>query len=120
MGPDGDACDDAACDSLSATLGCEPPDGRRFATGAAARMAVCEPVEGWHHPGRRHSALGHGSPVAFERRARNQLESATGWTCPVLPPVTWERHSPSGRPAMADGHGDEVKRDAVRSHSPAG
>src|SRR5580765_2077261 len=68
MGSVGDAYDNALCESFFATLECELLDRRRFPTQAEARMAVCDFIEGFYNPRRRHSALGYLSPVAFERR----------------------------------------------------
>ena len=44
-------------------------------TGAEARMAVFEFIEGWYNPGRRHSALAYRSPVNFEIQAQNRLSN---------------------------------------------
>jgi hypothetical protein len=49
------------------TLECELLDRRRFKTHAEARMAVFEFIEGFYNPRRRHSSLGHLSPITFER-----------------------------------------------------
>ena len=54
----GDAYDNAICESFCATLERELHDRRKFRTKAEARMAIFEFIEGWHYPGRRHSALG--------------------------------------------------------------
>ncbi|MCP4315600.1 MAG: transposase [Hyphomicrobiales bacterium] len=40
-------------------------------------MAVFEFIEGWYNPARRHSALGYKSPIAYERRQAERLESAS-------------------------------------------
>jgi putative transposase len=78
MGSVGDAYDNAMCESFFATLECELLERRKFATKAAARMAIFEFIEGWYNPSRRHSALGYKSPITFERSAQNQLRAATG------------------------------------------
>jgi putative transposase len=65
----GDAYDNAFCESFFATLECELLDRQRFATQAAARLAVFDYIEGWYNPRRRHSALDYLSPLAYERRA---------------------------------------------------
>lgn len=44
-------------EGVLATLGCEPPDRRRFASQAEARMAVLGFVESLHDPLRLHSTL---------------------------------------------------------------
>jgi putative transposase len=69
MGSIGDAYDNALCESFFATLECELLDRQRFATPAAARLAVFDYIEAWYNPHRRHSALDYLSPMAYERRA---------------------------------------------------
>ena len=69
MGSVGDAYDNAMCESFFATLECELLDRRKFQTKAEARMAIFQFIEGWYNPGRRHSALGYKSPIAFEQTA---------------------------------------------------
>ncbi len=68
MGSVGDAYDNALCESFFATLECELLDRRRFPTQAEAKMAIFDFIEGFYNPHRRHSALGHESPVNYERR----------------------------------------------------
>ncbi len=34
-------------------------------------MAIFDYIEGWYNPHRRHSALGHESPVTYERRRQS-------------------------------------------------
>ncbi len=77
MGSIGDAYDNAMCESFFATLECELLDRRKFQTKAEARMAIFEFIEGWYNPGRRHSALGYQSPISYERKAHEQLESVS-------------------------------------------
>ena len=77
MGSVGDAYDNAMCESFFATLECELLDRRKFQTKAEARMAIFEFIEGWYNPARRHSALGYQSPIAYERRQAERLESAS-------------------------------------------
>ncbi|MEM6962455.1 MAG: IS3 family transposase [Myxococcota bacterium] len=77
MGLVGDAHDNAMCESFFATLECELLDRRKFRTKAEARMAIFEFIEGWYNPGRRHSALGYLSPIDYERRALETLESSS-------------------------------------------
>jgi putative transposase len=55
-------------ESFFATLERELLDRRRFRAQAEAKLAVFEWIEGWYNPHRRHSSLGHISPVNFERR----------------------------------------------------
>ncbi len=42
-----------------------------------ARMAIFQFIEGWYDPARRHSALEYTSPINYERRARQRLESVS-------------------------------------------
>jgi len=74
MGSVGDAYESAMCESFFATLECERLDRRKLRTKAEARMAIFEFIEGWYNPGRRHSALGYLSPIAYERSALKTLE----------------------------------------------
>ena len=67
----------AHCESFFATLECELLDRRKFRTKAEARMAIFEFIEGWRNPGRRRSALGHLSPIDYERSALNMLEHSS-------------------------------------------
>ncbi len=73
MGSVGDAAyDNALCESFFATLECELIDRRRFRSQAEARMAVCLRLHrglGTTRAGGT-SALGHRSPVEYERRAQ--------------------------------------------------
>jgi putative transposase len=69
MGSVGDAYDNALCESFFGALECELLDRERFATHAAARLAVFDDIEGWDNPYRRHSALDYLSPLAYEQRA---------------------------------------------------
>ena len=66
MGSDGDAYDNAMCESFFATLECELLERRRFASQAEAKMACFSFIEGWYNPVRLHSALSYRSPVVFE------------------------------------------------------
>ena len=68
MGSIGDAYDNAMAESFFATLEREVLNRRRFRSQAEARMAICQWVEGWYNPHRRHSALGYRSPINYERR----------------------------------------------------
>lgn len=71
----GDAYDNAMCESFFATLECELLDRRRFRSQAEARMAVFQFIEGFYNPSRRHSALGYLSPLEYERRAVQTVET---------------------------------------------
>lgn len=66
MGSVGDAYHNAMCESFFATLECELLERRRFASQAEAKMACFSFIEGWYNPVRLHSALGYGSPMAYE------------------------------------------------------
>ena len=68
MGSVGDAYDNALCESFFATLECELLERKRFRNQAEAKMAVFDFIEAWYNPHRRHSALGHLSPLNYERR----------------------------------------------------
>lgn len=67
MGSVGDAYDNALCESFFATLECELIERRKFRNQAEAKMAVFDFIEAWYNPHRRHSALGHRSPVNYEK-----------------------------------------------------
>ncbi len=70
MGSRGDCFDNAMAESFFATLECELLARQRFPTRNAARLALFDYIEGFYNTHRRHSALGHLSPAAYER----------GWT----------------------------------------
>jgi putative transposase len=69
MGTVGDAYDNAMAESFFATLEREVLNRRRFKNQADAKLAIFDWLEGWYNPHRRHSALGHRSPVNYERLA---------------------------------------------------
>ena len=54
-------------ESFFATLECELLARRRFPTQTEARLAIFRFIEGWYNPHRRHAALGHRSPMNYER-----------------------------------------------------
>jgi len=68
MGSVGDAYDNAMCESFFATLECELLERKKFRNQPEAKMAVFDFIEAWYNPHRRHSALGHLSPLNYERR----------------------------------------------------
>lgn len=74
MGARGDCYDNAITESFFATLECELLLRSTFRTHRQARSALFDYIEGCYNPHRRHSALGHLSPAAYERRG--QLETA--------------------------------------------
>ena len=63
--------DNAVAESFFATLRWELLDRQPWATRAAARSAIFEYIEVWYNRHRRHSALGHLSPLQFEQRLRS-------------------------------------------------
>lgn len=63
----GDAYDNAMCESFFATLECELLDRQRFATKAAAKMAIFQFIEGWYNTRRRHSGIDYHSPIQYEQ-----------------------------------------------------
>lgn len=71
MGSRGDAYDNAMAESFFATLEAELLARYRFASHAEARLALFRYIEGWYNPHRRHSALGHRSPISYERAHAN-------------------------------------------------
>lgn len=72
----GDCYDNAMCESFFATLECELLDQIGVVAKARAKMEVFSFIEGWCNPRRRHSTLGHLSPVDFENLHSDALEAA--------------------------------------------
>jgi putative transposase len=68
MGSVGDAYDNAMAESFFASLECELLDRRVFRTKQEAKLAVFTWIEAWYNPRRRHSGVGHLSPIDFERQ----------------------------------------------------
>jgi hypothetical protein len=66
-------CDNALCERLFATLGCE----RSIASRGEARVTVFEFVEDGYNPHRRRSSIGYGSSVGYDRRYFTTLPHAT-------------------------------------------
>ncbi|GIU97390.1 MAG: hypothetical protein KatS3mg013_1193 [Actinomycetota bacterium] len=58
----GDAYDNAAAESFSATLECELIDRTTFRNRTEARMAMFDLIEACYNPRRRHSSIGMLSP----------------------------------------------------------
>jgi putative transposase len=73
MGSVGDCYDNAITESFFATLECELLDRQSFRTHAEARTAIFDYMEGFYNTHRRHSALGHLSPAAFERQCVQEI-----------------------------------------------
>lgn len=67
MGSRGDAYDNAAAESMMATIKTELVNRRRFKSKDEARLAVFRYIEGFYNPLRRHSSLGYMSPDKYER-----------------------------------------------------
>jgi putative transposase len=72
MGSAGDCFDNALTESFFATLECELIDRSVFHNHGEARLAVFDFVECFYNPRRRHSSIDYLSPVAYERRWREQ------------------------------------------------
>ncbi len=85
MGSVGDAYDNAMAESFFASLECELIDRRTWKTFAEARMAIFTWIESWYNPRRRHSGLGHKSPVNFEKALKKQSSAIDSATTNGLP-----------------------------------
>lgn len=77
MGGVGTAYDNAAAESLFATIKRELVHRHRFPTRAGARAAIFEFIEVFYNRRRLHSSIGYQSPEEFERRFRQEQEDAT-------------------------------------------
>ncbi len=66
MGTVGDALDNAVAESFFASLQCELLDRSTWSTPAGLAQAIFEWIEAFYNPTRRHSTLGHLSPVDYE------------------------------------------------------
>ncbi|MEK7817681.1 MAG: IS3 family transposase [Actinomycetota bacterium] len=78
MGSRGDAYDNAAAESMMATIKTELIHRRRFKTKDEARLALFRYIEGFYNPVRRHSALGYMSPDKYERMLEEAPLAAMG------------------------------------------
>ena len=67
MGRVGSAYDNAMMESFFGTLRRELLDRRTWATRRELASAIFEWIEAWYNPRRRHTSLGHLSPIAYER-----------------------------------------------------
>ena len=67
MGSVGDCYDNAMAESFFASLECELIDVTDFRGRAEAKSEIFRYIEGWYKPHRRHSGIGHRSPVNFEK-----------------------------------------------------
>ena len=72
MGSVGDCYDNVLAESFFATLECELIDRSAFGNHSEARLAVFDYVEAFYNPRRRHSSIDYLSPIAYERRWREQ------------------------------------------------
>jgi len=73
-------------ESFFASLECELIKRHSWPTRRDARLAVFTWIEGWYNPRRRHSALGHQSPVRFEmQQAEYSAEAALSGVSSVPP-----------------------------------
>jgi hypothetical protein len=89
----GDAYENVRCESFFATLECELLDRHRFRSQADARLAVCDFIEGWYNPRRRHLALDYLSPMIYERsHAIDHRTMASGST--IVPRGWLSRYPP--------------------------
>jgi putative transposase len=77
MGRVGTAYDNAAAESLFATIKRELVHRHRFPTRAAARTAIFEFIEVFYNRRRLHSSIGMMAPAEFERRLREEQQEAT-------------------------------------------
>jgi transposase InsO family protein len=77
MGRVGTAYNNAAAESLFATIKRELVHRHRFPTRAAARTAIFEFIEVFYNRWRIHSSIDYLSPDRFERRLREELKEPT-------------------------------------------
>jgi putative transposase len=77
MGRVGTAYDNAAAESLFATIKRELVHRHRFPSRAAARTAIFEFIEVFYNRRRLHSSIGMLPPAEFERRLREERQEAT-------------------------------------------
>ena len=69
MGRSGNVGDNAAMESFFSTLKTERTTRRVYRTREQARVDVCDYIERFYNPRRRHSTLDYLSPMAYEKRA---------------------------------------------------
>ncbi|MDI6799613.1 MAG: IS3 family transposase, partial [Actinomycetota bacterium] len=76
MGSRGDAYDNAAAESVMATIKTELVHRNRFKTKDEARFAIFRYIEGFYNPLRLHSSLGYISPAGYERMLMERAAEA--------------------------------------------
>jgi putative transposase len=86
MGSVAGCYDNAVCETFHASIKKERIYRRSWPTGAEARAAVFEYIEGWYNPRRRHSTLGYLSRTEFERHHATLTTVAS--QRPASPPAT--------------------------------
>ncbi len=70
MSRTGDCWDNAVAESFFATLRAELLDHEGYETHVEAKASIRDYIEGFYNPRRRHSHIGHVSPIEFELRAQ--------------------------------------------------
>lgn len=92
----GDCYDNAVAESFFSTLEMELAAESEWATKAQAAAAVCEYIDGFYNPVRRHTTIGSMSPIEFERLHAQGLRESGG-SAPAPPQ--------KGKGSQADGSG---------------
>ena len=102
MGSVGDVYDNAMAERFFATLEYELIERRSWKTHTEARLAIFTWIESWHNPHRRHSGLGHMSPMNFERKHTQQQQQQQKDKTPTEPAPAQEDGLPTGCCAPVD------------------
>ncbi len=76
MSNKGDCWDNAPTESFFGTLKCELIHRYRWPSRAEAIWAIGDYIDGYYNPYRRHSTVGQMSPIAFERKYRQEVAAA--------------------------------------------
>ena len=76
MGSIGDCFDNSLAESFFGTLQLELLDRHRWETRDQLASAIFDYVEAFYNPRRRHSSIGHLSPVEFESRHTSEADAA--------------------------------------------
>jgi len=74
----GNCHDNAVAESFFSTLEMELVTEREWATKTQAAAAVCEYMDGFYNPVRRHTTIGSMSPIQFERLHARSLRESGG------------------------------------------